>query len=192
MLHQKLFSQLTLHILIISFLLPTLSASHHFFLSLALLMVAHSIMVNLLVLMKWVCYKIIYFVFASFSEVKNTFRNLEIKNLGLFKEFSYDYPISHRNFNANLMVIEKALKILMGIKFLSRFPSKFFDRNLDGNSMGIRFPSIWWESNSLHNFSMGIKFLSKFSMLFRWYFDDHKKCIKLHWICIEIFRWEFD
>ena len=24
---------------------------------------------------------------------------------------------------------------------------------------------------------------------FRWYFDDHRKCIELHQICIEIFRW---
>ena len=39
-------------------------------------------------------------MFASFSEVKKAFRNLEIKNLGWFGEFSDDYPICYQKFDA--------------------------------------------------------------------------------------------
>ena len=37
---------------------------------------------DLLVLMKLVYFKIVYFVFTSFYDIKNPFKNLEIKNLG--------------------------------------------------------------------------------------------------------------
>ena len=108
--------------------------------------------------MKGICSKIVYFVFANFFEVKNAFRNFKIKILGWFGEFSNDYPISHWNFIAIRCIfdghrntIKKASKISIGI----RWPSKDFD----GISTVIEIPL-------------------KFSMLFRWYFDDHRKWIE--------------
>ena len=47
--------------------------------------------------MQWVFFKIVYFMFSSFSDVKNAFRNSRIKNLSWFGEFSDDSLISHRN-----------------------------------------------------------------------------------------------
>ena len=78
----------------------------------------------LLVLIKYVCSKIVYFVFASFSEVKNIFRNLEIKNLSRFEDFSYDCPISHRNFDAHSMLFN-GISVLFDILLKSiELPSK--------------------------------------------------------------------
>ena len=45
--------------------------------------------------------KLIILCLQIFSEVTNTFRNLEIKNSDQFKKFSDDYQISYRNFDVN-------------------------------------------------------------------------------------------
>ena len=143
MLYQKLFVPFLLHnrlSIFSSFL--SLPAFHHFFLSLPLPTIAHSLTIDLLVLMKYVCSKIIYFVFASFFEVKNAFRNLEIKNLVLFGEFFDDFPINHQNFDTNSIQFDG-----------HQIPIELI-------SMGILRPSKFrWEFDGI---SMVIEFLSKF------------------------------
>ena len=163
------------HFFLVSFSLFTLHAFHHFFLSLALLTIAHSLTVDLFVLIKWVCSKIVYFGFTSFSKVKNTFRNSEIKNLGWFDEFSNDCPISHWNFDANSMHFRwlskynrKSIEIFIG----NRIPIENFDGNLNRNLIPIH--KFQWES--------------------RWEFDSHwfQWESNSHRTSIEIFRWEFN
>ena len=74
------------------------------------------------------------------------------------------------------------------IELRIEFPLNCIDRN----QIPIRFPSNW-ESNSHRIVSIGIEFLSnciefpyKILMHFRWYFNDHRKCIELYRICIKI------
>ena len=83
MLHKKLLTHFPLHngLSIFSSFLSHYPLPLPFIISfsLALLTVAHSLTVDLLVLMKWVCYKIIYFMLASFFEFKIHLETYKLK-----------------------------------------------------------------------------------------------------------------
>ena len=134
------------------------------------------------------------------EDLRENTKEKKIVQLNSIEKFRCKFDLIQCIFHGHWNTIKKASKISLGI----RFPSKIFDGNSipSEKSMGIKFPSnsleipiegnrilieisieiYRWEFNSNRKISMEISMEiwlpSKFSMLFRWYFNDHRKCIE--------------